>query len=791
MSDQQSPEDIPNQSRPGEDLPLPGPQDRQSQNGDGALSHAASSAARADAYGGGYGFLGAKNRFQETSALFARLHRYELALRKHWWILVLALCGSVGAAACYLGKTTSSYQSTARLWVSGKLDLREGQLYSEEFTSFMGTQVELLKSATLFDRAFTNMLTAHPGWASLFTNYTSAERRPFKVTVADFPKTAVIEVNVVGKQADAVREFADSLMEEYQNFRKGVRQQKTDVTLSSITEQVRQLETEVKRQQERLQSFLGSNNVVLLQEQGSSAGAYAAQLSKQLASLRTEFKLLELIAPEQLTQIGKSRVSPEEDATVGQGAADELTTTLAGPLADFFRASQQIQLYRAKREELLEFLQPSHPKILKLDESIAEQQEIVEVFKRQSLAQMAHRREALALQIGILETSVAEWEQKALEASRKMADYDRIRQDVQRTQSLYEKLLGVIQQVDVNHTLDQETVLVMDAASKPKTVRRAPIILGLGVAGGLFFGLGLLYVVSLFDDRFASLTELGSQLPETVIGQIPNARTLRRQPGLELVRADDDRHAFAESFRNIRSWILFSSEKSKQPRLILVTSALPLEGKSTVASNLAHTLALAGSRVLLIDGDLRRAGLDEIFDAPNDLGFADVLDQRASSHDLIHPTKTPNLWLLPAGSPNTNPGQLFLAPTCDIFLAQLRPQFDYVIFDSAPVLAADDTTNLAPKISAVLFVVRADYTSARHASEALLQLRQRKATILGLVFNRSKATYSDGYYYRYKNYHSDGPNGRKRKRGKKTSSSRGTVAAAADIKPDILPRRPE
>ena len=161
----------------------------------------------------------------------------------------------------------------------------------------------------------------------------------------------------------------------------------------------------------------------------------------------------------------------------------------------------------------------------------------------------------------------------------------------------------------------------------------------------------------------------------------------------------------------MRSWVLFSCEKSKQPKMLLITSSVPLEGKSTISSNLAVTLALSGSRVLLIDADLRRAGLDDIFErvrrrrvSPTSWNSAPPTD------DVIKPTKTRNLWLLPAGSGNTNPGELFLGPSCDIFLRKIRTQYDYVILDSAPVLATDDTANLAPKINAVLFVVRADFT---------------------------------------------------------------------------------
>ncbi|MGO8676441.1 MAG: polysaccharide biosynthesis tyrosine autokinase [Limisphaerales bacterium] len=773
----------------GNDSSHAGRRERGGNNGgDGATPRVSLEASRAaeyglDPYGGG--LMASRNRFQETSQLLAKLHRYELALRKHWWILVLALCVSIGPAAYHVITTPASYQSIAKLWLSGKLEIKESQLYSEELSSFMGTQVELLKSSTVFNQAFTNILKAHPDWSSMFTNYTSEEHKPFKLTVTDFPKAAVIEVKAVGKNPGAVREFLNSLMEEYQAFRKGVREQKTDVTLSSITEQVNQQNLEVQKQQERLQRFLASNNVVLLQEQGSSAGAYAAKLSKQLASLRTEMKLLELISPEQLAQAGKSRVAPEEDAndaansTAGQGAANELMNTLAGPQADFFRASQQIQLYKAKREELLEFLQSSHPKILKLDESIAEQEKIVEVFKRQSVTQMGDRRAAISLQITNLEVSASEWEAKALDATRKMADYQRIQDDLKRTQGLYEKLLGVIQQVDVNRTLDQENVRVMDAASAPKPVRRTLLFLGLGLSAGLFLGLGLLYTVSLFDDRFASLSELGSQVPETVIGQIPDVGGRRRRASLNLVQPDDDRHAFAESFRNMRSWVLFSCEKSKQPKMLMITSSVPLEGKSTICSNLAVTLALSGARVLLIDADLRRAGLDDIFEVSGESGFADILEQGVSYRDVIKLTKTRNLWLLPAGSGSTNPGELFLGPSCDIFLRKIRTQYDYVLLDSAPVLATDDTANLASGVDAVLFVVRADFTSARNARAGLQMLRERHANVLGIVFNRSVATYSGGYYsyYGYSKYYYHGSYGKRRSKTKPTAPPAETAAA--------------
>jgi capsular exopolysaccharide synthesis family protein len=701
-------------------------------------------------YGYGYGDLLRPSRFAETSQLLSNLRRYQLTFRKHWWVLALTLCAALGPVSYYTYTVPPSHQSTAKMWFSGKLNLREGQLYAEELTTFVGTQVELLKSSTIYDRALANLLNNHPDWAETL-GLTNGATGPFTLEVREFPKTSIIELKAVGKHPVPTRQFLDAIMEEYQNFRRDVRLQSSGTTLASIAEQVKQLEQDLRQQQERLHSFTASNNVVLLQEQGSSAGAYVGRLNRQLAGLRTEYGLLQLLSPEQLTQAAtKTKGMGADEPAAGDDSARELLLSLSGPQADFLKASQQIELLKLQRQELSEVLRPIHPKITKLDEEIARQEQVVEVFKRQSLGQMENRRQALELQILGLEEAARQWEGKAVDASRKMAEYERIRQDVQRTQGLYERLLGVIQSLDVSRTLDQESMRVMEAASKAKPVRKAVKHLALGTASGLFLGLGLLYLLNLFDDRFTSIGELRNHLAEMVVGQVPEVPISKEHATLELIREDDERHVFAESFRNIRSWILFSYKDEERPKMILVTSSVPQEGKTTMVANLGVTLALAGAKVLLVDADLRRAGLYKTFGRSNEPGMAGILSQQTRYADAIVPTKVPNLFLLPAGSPELNPGELFLAPSCDIFLSKIRGQYDYILFDSAPVLATDDSTSLAPKLDGVLFVVRADFTSARMARESLAMLHERNANLLGLVFNRASPSRGDGYYYYYR-----------------------------------------
>src|SRR5438477_7595162 len=186
---------------------------------------------------------------------------------------------------------------------------------------------------------------------------------------------------------------------------------------------------------------------------------------------RTESQLLELIKPEQYAELGnrnRTGAAPEPPP----GEAQDLMAGLTGPQSDLFRANQQIQLLKAKRDELAKALQPTHPKILKFNQDIAAQEKLVEVSKNEILKQLTNRRDTLQLEVKNLEKVFTEWEAKALQAGRKMVDYDRLRQDVQRTQAAYDKLLSVISTVDVGKSVEQESVSILEPASAAVPVRK-------------------------------------------------------------------------------------------------------------------------------------------------------------------------------------------------------------------------------------------------------------------------------------------------------------------------------
>jgi capsular exopolysaccharide synthesis family protein len=165
-------------------------------------------------------------------------------------------------------------------------------------------------------------------------------------------------------------------------------------------------------------------------------------------------------------------------------------------------------------------------------------------------------------------------------------------------------------------------------------------------------------------------------------------------------------------------------------------------------------MAMGGSRVLLVDADLRKGNLHSRLNVENKTGLTEVFLQSTDWRAAVRETAVPNLSLLPRGATTQRSSEFFIGPVMEKFLQESGQEYEYVIIDTAPVMAADDVTSLAPRVDGIVFVIRAEYTSSRVALAALNMLYQRKAHVLGLVFNSVHVSTGDYYYYyRYSDYH--------------------------------------
>jgi len=690
---------------------------------------------------------GPEDHLAKAKLLHAQLGRYATALRKRWWVIFGSLLLIGGPAVFYALTQPPSFRSQAMMWLSGRLGLTHGDPYAEGVTSYLGTQAELMKNSSLQGRALEKVCRRFPALAQPRTNAASTQF-PFDFAVRPSMKSAVLQLRATGPDREATRAFLDAVIEEYLAFKRDSRKQTSSGALSGLTDQIHEVERQIQQQQSQMTLFQVSNNISYLTEQGHSAGSHLSKLAERLSDLRTEQHVLELLTPAQFKGLAEGpQVTISEQAVPGEKAARALTPTTSAPQTAYYQALQQIQILKAQRDEFGRVLRPTHSKMVKLNQEIAGLDQLLKALEEEgeqrTLARMADRKKALELQIENLESQYRAWETNGAEASRKLVEYDRMKQEMERSQALYDRLLSLVQTVDLNNDLDQESLVPMAPASAARpTLDRYGI-----AAAGLFLaclvGIGAFVLLVSLDDRFTSARELSLHLPIEVMGQIPNTRFGRLKGSQRLLPANA---GFTEAFRDLRSSLVFTCG-NPPPKVILVTSAIPGEGKTTVSCNLATALARSGSRVLLVDADFHRGSVNRLFDVPSKPGLLEVLDRGLAPAHAIVATAEPNLYVLPAGTGGGASSDMLLRCRADLLLKDLAGQFNYVVIDSSPVLATDDAGCLGPFADGVFMVVRAAHTSSRIAHDALDRLRKRNSRILGVIYNRASA-HTD-YYSRY------------------------------------------
>lgn len=673
---------------------------------------------------------------ERAEMLQLTFQRYKYMLQNWWWIPLLTTAIGLGVQAWMVLSAPPQYQSSGRLMVSGKIALPEGAVYNEEAANFFGTQLELLQSSEVARRADARVMALNP----------NLEKVPVRLFANVLPKTSIFAVTAQGLQPQQTKAYLDAVMDEYIAYRRSMRSDKSDVTLSAITDQVVDLEKNLRKAEEELFNWQKENNVVFLQNEGNSAGAYLSQLNRQLANLNTENKLLETLSLEQnlerQSQVdAMAKKDPESMSSLMRGF---------GPAADYLKARQELQLLRAQLVEMGINLKPRHPKMAELNQRVAMQERLMEIYQGQTKEQFSSQMDSLRVQIKNTESSIKEWEVKALDLSRRLGEYERLKSKVDRLKGLYEKLLASVQSVDVNRNIDQDVVTVMEYGTPPSVVRpdlgRALLMGGLG---GFAVGLGILLLIGKLDDRYISVSELEAHSELDVVGLIPRLKSSEMQ----ILGESDKRHILVESFRNIRSSILFMPSGDFNPKSFLISSAIPGEGKSTLAMDLAVTMALAGSKTILVDADLRRGRLNRHFSAKSEPGLAEILKESATFDESLVSTHIPNLSFLPRGKALAGGSEPVPGAKFSKLMSNLHDRFDYIIIDSCPVLAADDSSAMAPLVDAVFFVVRARFTSARLFIRSLKLLAVRGVNVRGLIYNCAEMGSSDYPYYQYKEYH--------------------------------------
>src|SRR5438046_4767911 len=372
-----------------------------------------------------------------SAAFITRLHRYKALFLRRWWIPVLTTCLGLFVEAFLIYQMPPAYQATSKMMLAGKLNIAQGAVYSEDSVNFYGTQIQLMQSAEVRHSAESLVRSAHP----------ELQPVPVEIFVLQKPRTSIFDLSAIGSAPEYTQAYLNAAMQKYLDFKRGMREDRGHEITTGVTEQLIQVEKDLRNSEDEMLEFQKQNNIGFIQEQGNSAAQYLVKLNQQYASLKTEYDLLNLLDLDQ----NLDRAQNKTETGTNQGSDNQgLPFSDVGPEADYLKAKQQIQLLKAERETLAKDLRPNHPKILKLNDEITKQDRLVQLFRADALEKLKTRRESIGKQMENLQANIKEWEAKALDLSQRLAQFKRIKGRGDRMKTLYDSLTNNLKEIDVS-----------------------------------------------------------------------------------------------------------------------------------------------------------------------------------------------------------------------------------------------------------------------------------------------------------------------------------------------------
>jgi polysaccharide biosynthesis transport protein len=664
-----------------------------------------------------------------------KLYRLKTQAKRRWWVLLLTVSIGLAIEGWLIWSKSVEYESTGSLMVSGRVVGDRG--YREEEMNFYGTTLKILGSPEVQDRTVRRLAIEYP---KLSGNV--------QINAAVVPRTSIFNVSGAGANPEYTQRYVETLMEEFLRYKREKVNEAVDMAVQQMSEGLVKLKKEIAEREKDLHQFMEQNNMAFWEEESKNAARYLSELKTRQANLTNEKQGLENLSAEELL------AKPNAPTTSKNSDSTPAEAYFGGDLTgQYLQKSQQLVQRKADLAEKSSVWKPKHPRLIAIKTEIADLERLLETIKGQMKDTAQARIVAIKAELKSLEASIQNWQEKVNVASRKDAEYQTLQGEVKRTQDSYDKLQSDILKLVQIKTTEMGSISMHEHASPPREVSREPVThLLTGFALGLLVGLVIIYVLDRTDDTFSAATEVIEQFSEPILGQIPNVSNSRTPEGLPLIRPDDERYMYSEAFRSLRSSLVFMPNEGEL-KTLLVTSSIPGEGKSTIASNLSVTMAQAGARVLLVDADLRRGDLAGLFDVDGRFGLSNVLRNEVKWNSVVQATKYPTLSLIPRGPVTNQSGELLLVPFLESLLADFKNEYDLTIFNTPPVLATDDTATLAPNFDGTLMVMRAQFTSARLVYNTLNALYRRQVNVLGLILNCVDLETPDYYYHRYPKYY--------------------------------------
>jgi succinoglycan biosynthesis transport protein ExoP len=704
---------------------------------------------------------------------------------KRRWVVLSCLLIVFSTVAMVTLKQKPVYKGTVLIEINPEqphvLNFSEVlQINSTDVESFRETQYNILQSRTLADRVVTSLkLYQKPEFYRARVLFGLLERNPENIPSPSDPNppgptsdayrnsvtrfmgsvdvspvrgSNLVELSFFSQDPKLASRAANQLASDYIDQNLQVKWDETIKASEWLSSQLVGLKAKLEKSEDELQAYAQANSIVFVEERQNLVNERLKQLQEEYT--KAQARRYEKESLFNLVKAGQVQDLPGF-------LSNQLIQNLAMRVAELQR----------DYAELTARVKPDYPRAVALKKQIDTVQESLDRQKTALAQNIVEEYQSAAANEQYLAQAIEQQKAEVNRIGEKSIQYNILKREADTSRQLYNALLQRLKESQVSAGLRASNIRVVDAAEIPKSPVKPRVIvnLALGMILGLGLGVGLAFFQEYLDNTLKTPDEVETFLRLPSLGVLPAfaangaGKSSDQKQGIAIhgerlpaAPAIQTEPAAQEAFRSLRTSILLSA--NPVPRTILITSALPGEGKTTITINLGATLASLGNKTVIVDCDMRRPSCHRSAGVQNSPGFVRCLTGQVDLPQAIVPVPgVPSLSVIPCGPIPPNPAEVLSSPVTSELLRRLREMFDYVLVDSPPLLSVADSRILATFTDAVVLVARAfstPYDATRRARELLYGANAR---ILGVALNdvdfrRGEYTYKSYYRYAYGDY---------------------------------------
>lgn len=702
------------------------------------------------------------------------LYDYLLILRKHQWMILSFMLAVVTIVSVATFRMHPIYIANAKLEIdrenSNILPFQgtDSYDYMMDMDNYIETQARILTSETLALQTIRNSgLASHPDFSNggviseaVATGSLANQKRPPEVaaflgslSVKRIPNSRLMEVTFESTDPVLAARILNDHLDNYKSQNIESRYDTTREATNWLAGQLSDLKLKVEKSENDRINYERENQIWSLDNDKNN------MTTQRLSDLNKE-------------------LTDAESETLKKRALYEYAESGALDAVPQIRDNSLLQELQRRRADLsvqytdaLNQYGPNFPKVLRIEAQMKDLDDQMTKERRGIIVQLKSDYDEARAREELLNERLDQQKVEANAMSEKMVQYNILRRDADANKSLYEGLLTKLKEAGISAGLKSSNIRVVDPAmipsfpSRPAKARNIALAFLVGLVGGI----GLALLREYLDNTVKTPDDIEtlSRLPSlAVVPMFADAAIANRKKGIlkgissngndkriELVAQHLPKSQMAEAFRALRTALLLS-QADHPPQVILVTSALPREGKTTAAANLAVTLAQLGDKTVLVDADLRKPGVGRLLNLGTGkyAGLSSYL-AGASTLDLVtvQHAGVPNLAAIPTGPLPPNPADLLSSHRLADAITELRTKFKFIVIDSPPIMAATDAVILSVQADGVLLVVRSGETPKEAFTRSRDLLTSVKSNLLGVVLNAVDSSAPD-YYYSYRYY---------------------------------------